>query len=110
MKYIPLWKIYYVSPDTYEQVYAERFYACTTKHFPISVKEVNRKQAYPSFLCYNEEISLLIQTMYQKYIQFTKLLAECPPVMLRQYAVSCLIEEIQATNEIEGWLGICMEA
>lgn len=91
MKYIPLWKIYYVSPDTYEQVYAERFYACTTKHFPISVKEVNRKQAYPSFLCYNEEISLLIQTMYQKYIQFMKLLAECPPVMLRQYAVSCLI-------------------
>ena len=51
MKYMPLWKIYYVSPDTYEQVYAERFYACTTKHFPISVKEVNRKQAYPSFLC-----------------------------------------------------------
>ena len=102
MEYMPLWKIYYVSPDTYEQVYAERFYACTTKHFPISVKEVNRKQAYPSFLCYNEEISLLIQTMYQKYIQFTKLLAECPPVMLRQYAVSCLIEEVQATNEIEG--------
>lgn len=102
MKYMPLWKIYYVSPDTYEQVYAERFYACTTKHFPISVKEGNRKQAYPSFLCYNEEISLLIQTMYQKYIQFTKLLAECPPVMLRQYAVSCLIEEVQATNEIEG--------
>ena len=102
MEYMPLWKIYYVSPDTYEQVYAERFYACTTKHFPISVKEVNRKQAYPSFLCYNEEISLLIQTMYQKYIQFMKLLAECPPVMLRQYAVSCLIEEVQATNEIEG--------
>lgn len=43
MEYIPLWKIYYVSPDTYEQVYAERFYACTAKHFPISVKEVNRK-------------------------------------------------------------------
>lgn len=64
MEYMPLWKIYYVSPDTYEQVYAERFYACTTKHFPISVKEVNRKQAYPSFLCYNEEISLLIPEVY----------------------------------------------
>lgn len=64
MEYMPLWKIYYVSPDTYEQVYAERFYACTTKHFPISVKEVNRKQAYPSFLCYNEEIS----TVYTDYV------------------------------------------
>lgn len=102
MEYESLRKIYYVSPDEHDSIYNNRFNSCTTKHFPINIKEANRSNAYPAFLCYNEEISLLIQHIYQKYIQLEKVIEHCPHIMLKQYAISCLIEEVQSTNEIEG--------
>lgn len=102
MEYTSLRKIYYISPDKHDSIYNNRFNSCTTRHFAIDIREIKRQNAYPAFLCYDAEISLLIQRIYQKYIQLEKIIEHCPHVMLEQYAISCLIEEVQSTNEIEG--------
>ena len=102
MEYTSLRKIYYISADKHDSIYNNRFNSCTTRHFSIDIREINRQNAYPAFLCYDEEIPLLIQLIYQKYIQLGKIIEHCPHVMLKQYAISCLIEEVQSTNEIEG--------
>mgnify|MGYP000562071642 CR=1 FL=1 len=70
MKYISLKKIYYTDANNYNIEYNKRFEAVTTKHFPIEIKQYNRENAYPAFLCYTEEITLLIERFYKKLFQF----------------------------------------
>lgn len=102
MKYISLKKIYYTDANNYNIEYNKRFEAVTTKHFPIEIKQYNRKNAYPAFLCYTEEITLLIEHFYKNYFNLFKMKQQAPPILLRQFVLSSLIDEIKSTNDIEG--------
>lgn len=102
MKYISLKKIYYTDANNYNIEYNKRFEAVTTKHFPIEIKQYNRKNAYPAFLCYTEEITLLIERFYKNYFNLFKMKQQAPPILLRQFVLSSLIDEIKSTNDIEG--------
>lgn len=102
MKYISLKKIYYTDANNYNIEYNKRFEAVTTKHFPIEIKQYNRENAYPAFLCYTEEITLLIERFYKNYFNLFKMKQQAPPILLRQFVLSSLIDEIKSTNDIEG--------
>lgn len=102
MKYISLKKIYYTDANNYNIEYNKRFEAVTTKHFPIEIKQYNRENAYPAFLCYTEEITLLIEHFYKNYFNLFKMKQQAPPILLRQFVLSSLIDEIKSTNDIEG--------
>lgn len=102
MKYISLKKIYYTDTNNYDMEYNKRFQAVTSKHFPIEIKQYNRENGYPAFLCYTEEIILLIENFYKNYFNLFKMKQQAPPILLRQFVLSSLIDEIKSTNDIEG--------
>ena len=102
MKYISLKKIYYTDINNYKIEYKKRFEAITTKHFSIEIKQYNREKAYPAFLCYTEEIMLLVEKFYKNYFNLFKIKQQAPPILLRQFVLSSLIDEIKSTNDIEG--------
>ena len=102
MAYTSLKNIYYTNPDTYEAMYLQRLQSPYVHHFPIPIQEYHRTKGYPAFLGYPEELVLLLDAIMRQNRELTQLIEQCPPAMIRQYMLSCMIDEIQATNDIEG--------
>lgn len=102
MKYETLKKIYYSNPDKHKKIYVAKFNALHTKHLPFSMRQFNRKSEYQAFLCYTEELALLIEKLYLKYEKFLRDIKKVPPLVLYQFALSCVLDEVYSTNAIEG--------
>lgn len=102
MKYIPLKTYYYNHNNEYEQEYQKRFNAPTTQHFNIEITQYNRTKSYSAFLCYSEDILQLTQQIYQAYAKLIKFEHTVPQIMLRQFALLSILDEIKSTNDIEG--------
>lgn len=102
MKYTPLKKIYYVDEDFWESEYLRRYSAPTTKHFDIEIKQYKRKHSYKAFLCYTEELVLLMEKIYKNFHELEKIKNQIPYITLRQFLFTSLIDEVKSTNDIEG--------
>ncbi|WP_337615981.1 Fic family protein [Dialister invisus] len=97
-----LTKIYYTAPDSYEDIYHSRYDAPFTFHFGISIKQYNRQSAFPAFLYYTEEYALYTEKIYSAYERFLYLVNSVPPVILHQFALLSILDEVKSTNDIEG--------
>ena len=102
MKYESLYKIYYKNSAFHEKIYQARFNSPTTKHFDFEIKQVGRRKEYPAFLCYIEEIILLIEKIYKKQEKFLRLIPKVPGLLLNQFELLSVVEEVKATSDIEG--------
>ena len=102
MKYTTLTKLHYDNSINVIDEYNLRYNAPFTRHFNFSIKEYNHKTAYPCFLCYTEELCILIQHIYKKYESLISIINDIPGVALRQFELSCILEEVRSTNDIEG--------
>jgi len=102
MVYETLKKIYYTAPLKIDDVYKSRYNAPFTKHFSFDIKQVDRRNKYPAFLCYTEEIVSLMEKIYKNYETFLYKVNSVPPVVLHQFALACIVDEVKATNDIEG--------
>ena len=102
MKYTPLRKIYYVDEDFWESEYMRRYSAPATKHFAIEIKQYQRKSSYKAFLCYTEELVLLMEKIYKNFHTLEKLKNQIPFITLHQFLLASLIDEVKSTNDIEG--------
>ncbi len=102
MKYIPLKAYYYKNNTEYEQEYLKRFNAPTTQHFDIEINQYNHTKSYPAFLCYSEDILQLTQQIYQAYTKLIRFEQTVPAIMIRQFALLSILDEIKSTNDIEG--------
>ena len=101
MSYENLSKIYYKTQSSHEAIYQSRFNAPTTKQFPFSIKQFNRQKEFPAFFCYSEEIFLLIEKIY-KFNKISVMLNYVPELVMRQLESACVLDEVKATNDIEG--------
>lgn len=103
MKFISLTKYFYQhTQEEYETEYIRRLEAPFTVHFNIPLHQYNRKNAYPSFLCYTGEILRLVEKFYKTYEQFLYTVNTVPPVVLYQFTRLSIVEEVKSTNDIEG--------
>lgn len=102
MKYQNLKKIYYKIPEQKESIYQNRYQNEFTRHCSICIKQYGRKMAYPSFLCYTEELFQLQEQIYKNYECFSALLRVVPPVVLEQFKLLSIVDEVKSTNDIEG--------
>lgn len=102
MDYEPLSKIYRKDLAAHGSIYQQRFNSPTTKHFDFPIREFDRKVEYPAFFCYTEEFVLLSEKIYEKRAALVKTLKKIPEIVLRQFMFSCAINEVKASNEIEG--------
>lgn len=102
MEYESLKKIYYKNPAEHEKIYQARFNAPTTKHFEFSIKQVGRRKIYPAFMCYTEEIALLIEKIYKKQEKFSRLTEQVPKLLMRQFELQSIVDEVKSSSDIEG--------
>lgn len=100
--YENLGKIFYKYHSIYKQIYHDRFNSPTTKHFEFCIKQFEHKKTFSAFLCYSEESILLMEKIYKNYEGFTKTIKDVPPIVLEQFSLWCVVDEIKSSNEIEG--------
>ncbi len=102
MEYVSLKKIHYKQPDIEEDVYQLRFNSDITRHLGLNIKQYNHKNAYPAFLCYTENMLLLQEKINKRFEEFLYIVNMVPPVVLRQFSLTCIVDEVKSTNDIEG--------
>lgn len=101
MKYKSLRDLFYKEPEAWERIYRERVNAPMTRRLPFSVHQVGRRDTYPAFLCYTEETAERIEAILLEYLRFEQVYHELPEAAMTQFLRTSLVEEIQATNDIE---------
>lgn len=102
MEYLPLVKLYYTDPKQWEEIYQRRYNSISSRHIDFEVKQYNRADTYKLFYCYNEEMLLLVNKIAAASIDFLKCAGQIPGAAIRQFIESCLVDEIKASNAIEG--------
>lgn len=95
-------KIYYKSPEVYEETYAARFHSPFAFHLGLDIQQYHRQKAFPAFFYYNKDFALLTEKVYAAYERFVQLVEHLPPVVLQQFALLCIVDEVKSTNDIEG--------
>lgn len=96
MRYENLRKIFHVSPENYEAEYERRIESEATIKLGVDIN------GHPAFLATTPklyEASLKAAKIDKQIFTF---LSYLPPEAIQSYMDSCLIEEIVATNDIEG--------
>lgn len=102
MAYIPLYEIYYKQNNEWFPEYQKRFNNLFAKHLDITIKEFNREKEFQLFYCHTEYIVTLQNKIMFDFLRLQKLFNLLPGAGIDQFLKSCMIEEIQSTNEIEG--------
>jgi len=100
--YKSLKKVYYKTPASIEEIYRTRFQAESAYHFEIDIKQYGHQNAYPAFLCFTQEMFLLMERIYKAYEGFLYLVNSVPGVVLQQFSLLCIVDEVKSTNDIEG--------
>lgn len=96
MNYVALYKYYYNDKKKYNDLYLSRFHNELAIHFDFEIKE------NPCFFLPHIEIMNLVSAIYAKTKELDKLKHKLPEIALHQFSLTCLIDEIKLTNEIEG--------
>jgi len=105
MKYIPLKKVYYkniANSQIWQDEYSLRFNSPTTKHLNFIVHEIDRREEFPLFYCYTEEITTLINNILTATLRLFKCIDTAPNAAIKQFLDSSLISEVKFSNDIEG--------
>ena len=102
MEYESLSKIYYKRPAEHNKIYVERFNSPLTRHFDFQIQEYNHRNKYPAFFCYTEEFAMLMDEIYKKHEDLLQALQAVPPLVLEQFILSSVVDEVRATSDIEG--------
>ena len=100
--YETLYHLYRKDEADYKKQYSLRFDCPFSLHFPLKVKEYNRRTENELFYCCTEEISYFQDKITLDTVRLLKLLQQIPGVGIEQYLNSCLVEEIKSSNDIEG--------
>lgn len=102
MPYPSLKKIFYTNEALWQKEYARRFDAPFAEHFDFSIKQYNYAQEYTAFLNYTKELLALLDSIHTLNFELQEVERLLPPIAIKQYLQACMVEEIQASNEIEG--------
>lgn len=97
-----LTKVYYKTPDLYEKTYESRYNAPFSFHLGFMIHQYNHQKAYPAFFYYNQDYALYAEKIYKTYEKFQKIVHKVPPIVLHQFALLSIIDEVKSTNDIEG--------
>lgn len=97
-KYRDMRHIYYDShrnSKTVQETLDSRYNSEATIRLPFCIGE------HPAFVMHNNELSLLISSIYQANLQLERLGHDLPKEAIQQFWGNIMVEEIQQTNEVE---------
>lgn len=102
MTYESLKSIYYKRPNEWMTTYLSRFNSDLARQLHIRIHQFGRKEEHPTFYCYAEDMSLLLEQIMSTFSAFQNTLRGIPGVGINQFLNTCLISEIKSSNAIEG--------
>ena len=102
MKYESLNKIYHKRPNSHDQIYIERYNSSMTRHFNFQIQEYNHRNKFQAFFCYTEDFAMLMEEIYQKHEDLLQALDSVPSLVMEQFLLSSIVDEVRATSDIEG--------
>lgn len=102
MSYETLEKVFWKTPDIYMQEYEQRFNSPFAEHIEIDIQQYNRRKSFPTFFCYTKEISLLLERIFSEHQKVIKIISKIPPIVLNQFFLLCILDEVKSSNDIEG--------
>lgn len=97
-KYKDMRHIYYENhgeSQSVQQILDSKYNSEATIRLPFSVGK------YPAFVMLNNELSLLISSIYQANLRLERLGRSLPSSAIGQFWENTMVEEIQQTNEVE---------
>lgn len=97
-KYKDMRHIYYENPgnpQAVQQMLDSKYNSEATIRLPFSIGK------YPAFVMHNNELSLLISSIYQANLRLERLGGNLPSDAIQQFWENTMVEEIQQTNEVE---------
>ena len=98
----PLKTIFHIDEQEYKETYKNRFSAPYTEHFDFNVKCDKKGNTAPIFLCIAKDMLLAMERINRLTVDLERIIKPIPPIAIKQFFMSCLREEILATNAIEG--------
>lgn len=102
MNFESLAKRYYKNEKQHHNEYEQRYNAPFAYHLNFSIKQYNHNTSYDIFYYYTEEIVLLMEKIYKAYEDFLYVIYSVPPVVLQQFSLLSILDEVKSTNDIEG--------
>ena len=95
-------KIFYSNQKIHETIYLERFSSPFSVHLPFMIKQLGRNKSFQAFFSYNQDIALLLENILSLFASFTDILHNIPTIILRQFYMASLVDEVRSTTSIEG--------
>ena len=102
MKFESLAKRYYKNEKQHLKEYEQRYNAPFAYNLNFSIKQYNHNSSYNAFYYYTAEIVLLMEKIYKAYEEFLYVIHSVPPVILQQFSLLSILDEVKSTNDIEG--------
>ena len=102
MAYEALRKIFYTHNKEHKNIYQQRFSAPFSIHLPFEIKEFNHNNSFTAFYCYPEDLVLLLEQIYSQHQQLINIIDTLPKLVIRQFELSCIVDEVHSTSAIEG--------
>ena len=97
MEYLILKNLYHRDQKQYQQLLANRLNAQDSLYrIPVNIS------GNPAFIVISQEIMSLITQIYYRNNKLTRLFNALPDVIFGQYFEQLIVDEIQASNEMEG--------
>ncbi|MBQ6664088.1 MAG: Fic family protein [Synergistaceae bacterium] len=69
---------------------------------PLNIRQFNRNKEFPAFFFYNHDLAMLMEKIHSQFADFTRILQNLSPIVLQQFALSSLVDEVHSTSSIEG--------
>lgn len=95
-------KIFYTNPKAHHSEYVARFSSPFTVRLPLMIRQFNHEKEFQAFFCYSQDLPLLMEKIYTGFTDFTRTLQNVSNIVLQQFALASLIDEVHSTSAIEG--------
>lgn len=97
-----LLKQYHQNEPESKKLYNELYNSILTHHIDIPIRQLNACREFTAFYYYTEDIAQILSLIMLELRKLTAITSSLPPIAIKAFERSCLIEEIQSSNAIEG--------
>lgn len=85
-----------------EKLYDSLYNSPLSHHLNIPIRQFEASREFPAFYYYTESIGILLSNIGIIHSQLVRIMSKIPGIAINHFTLSCLIDEIKATNDIEG--------
>lgn len=97
-----LLKLYHQNEDESRKLHRNLYNSSLAHHIDIPIKHLNARREFRAFYYYTENIVQILSSIMLELRKLTAITTTLPPIAIESFGRSCLIEEIQSSNDIEG--------